>query len=461
MKSKTIFLCSDCGYESAKWFGKCPGCGNWNTMSEYTPPSAVPSKAKTGISSDNKADTLNSIDMQDAERFSTGEEEFDRVLGGGVVRGSLVLVGGDPGIGKSTILLQICEHIGKSRKILYVSGEESKTQIKMRASRLNVKTDNLYILADTDMGNIMENINKLSPEVVIIDSVQTMRSDGVNSPSGSVSQVREATITLMNVAKSSDITVFVIGHVTKDGSIAGPKVLEHMVDCVLYFEGESNIHYRILRAVKNRFGSVNEIGVFRMTSLGLEGVENPSAALLEGRPQDVSGMSVVCSIEGTRGVMAEIQALVTPTGFGNPRRMSSGVDYNRMVLLLAVLEKRAHLSLYNQDVYLNVAGGLRLIEPCVDLGICAAVASGCMDFAIPPYILFVGEVGLAGEVRNGTQIQKRIDEAQKLGFTAAFVPYSSEKDIKVNDDFTLYPVKSVAQMVFLLKKICTVKTDEE
>ena len=374
MKSKTVYICRECGYQSPKWLGKCSACGGWNTMDETI---AKEEKKATSTAKSTavlkKVSSLKQIETDNEVRYTTGLNELDRVLGGGLVKGSLVLVGGDPGIGKSTLLLQICNSLAISKKILYVSGEESERQIKLRAERLGVTCDNVYIVSETDVASILEYINQIEPEIVIIDSIQTMNCEEITSAAGSVPQVREATNAFMKIAKSRDISMFIVGHVTKDGALAGPRVLEHMVDCVLYFEGDRQMTFRILRAVKNRFGSTNEIGVFEMANTGLVEVDNPSKIFLEGRSENNSGSSIVCTMEGSRGVLAEIQALVTPTGFGNPRRMSSGIDLNRVILMIAVLEKRAKVSLSNYDVYVNVAGGLRIDETAVDLGLCAAI----------------------------------------------------------------------------------------
>ncbi len=368
------------------------------------------------------------------------------------MRGSLILVGGDPGIGKSTLLLQICKYVGKSRKILYVSGEESERQIKLRAERLGVESDNLYLISENDVASIVECIREVSPEIVIIDSIQTMHREEISSASGSVPQVREATNTFMSIAKQENISMFIVGHVTKDGSLAGPRVLEHMVDCVLYFEGDRQLSFRILRAVKNRFGSTNEIGVFQMDNDGLKEVENPSAMLLEGRPENASGSSVVCVMEGSRGVLAEVQALVTPTGFGNPRRMSSGIDLNRVILMIAVLEKRARINLSHFDVYINVAGGLKIDETAIDLGLCAAIVTGRADNPIPSDMIFIGEVGLGGELRSVSQLEKRLNEAKKLGFNTAIVPKNSLRGIKKPEGMAVLGVLSLAEAMNLIKK---------
>ena len=385
-------------------------------------------------------------------RYKTNIGELDRVLCGGIVQGSLILVGGDPGIGKSTLLLQICAKTGEEKTILYVSGEESEGQIKMRAERLGVNSPKLYLVSETDVNRILECITDIKPDIVIIDSIQTMHHEQIASAAGSVPQVREATNALMHLAKSMGIAMFIVGHVTKDGSLAGPRVLEHMVDCVLYFEGDRQMSFRILRAVKNRFGSTNEIGVFEMKDSGLMEVKNPSAALLEGHDESISGNTIVCTMEGSRGVLAEIQALVTPTGFGNPRRMSNGIDLNRIFLLIAVLEKRARMNLSNSDVYINVAGGLRIDEPAVDLGICVAIATSQWDVSLPADMMFVGEVGLGGELRSVSQLEKRLAEASKLGFSSAIVPKQSLKGIKIPDGFRAYGVKTITEAINMIRK---------
>ena len=454
MKSKSVYICNECGYRSLKWLGKCPGCNNWNTLVE-----TLESTQKTAVSKSvavkttlNKPQPIKEVSHNLNTRFKTGLDELDRVLGGGVVLGELILVGGDPGIGKSTLLLQICENAGKTKKILYVSGEESSAQIKIRAQRLNVTTDNLYILSETDVETILEAITDTKPDIVIIDSIQTMHIESISSAAGSVPQVRETTNALMKIAKSMEISMFIVGHVTKDGSLAGPRVLEHMVDCVLYSEGDRQLSFRVLRAVKNRFGSTNEIGVFQMAERGLVEVENPSKMLLEGKPDNISGSAIVCAMEGTRGILAEVQALVTPTGFGNPRRMSDGVDLNRILLLIAVLEKRARINLSNCDVYINVAGGLHIDETAADLGICAAIASGKTDSVIPNDMIFIGEVGLGGELRSIANLEKRLIEAANLGFTAAVVPKKSLRGVKVPEGLEVYGVSTVVEAIRLFKE---------
>ncbi len=457
MKSKTTYICNECGYKSPKWLGKCPGCGSWNTIEETLVAAEKKTSATKSLVRENTVSArmpkkIGDVKIGYETRYNTGLKELDRVLGGGLVEGSLILVGGDPGIGKSTLLLQICEKMGEEKKILYVSGEESEGQIKLRAERLGVTTGNLYLISETDVEMIIECINEVKPDIVIIDSIQTMNREDIASAAGSVPQVREATNAFMHVAKAMGIAMFIVGHVTKEGAIAGPRVLEHMVDCVLYFEGDRQLTFRILRAVKNRFGSTNEIGVFEMCDSGLREVDNPSMMLLEGRNTDISGSAIVCAMEGSRGVMAEIQALVTPTGFGNPRRMSNGLDQYRTLLLIAVLEKRARMNLSNSDVYINVAGGLRIDETAVDLGVCAAIATSQSDVPLPPDMIFIGEVGLGGELRGVSQLEKRISEAAKLGFKSAIVPKQSLKGIKIPDGFAAYGIRTVTEMINMLRR---------
>ena len=443
-KVKSVYVCSECGYESVKWFGKCPGCGEWNTMEEQTP--VVSAKSVTRSKATIKpVQRLNEIDSDIEKRLSTGIKEFDRVLGGGIVEGSLVLLSGDPGIGKSTILLQICQSLGQKHKILYISGEESARQIKLRANRLSVDTDNLFILAETDVSIIVETIKVEKPDMVIIDSIQTMMIDDISSSAGSITQVRECTNIFMHLAKSLGIPIFVVGHVNKDGAIAGPKVLEHIVDTVLYFEGERNYSYRILRSAKNRFGSTNEIGVFEMTQGGMNEVENPSLMMLSGRPKNTSGTCVACTMEGSRPILAEVQGLVTSSGFGTPRRMSTGFDYTRMSMLIAVLEKRAGYLLNGMDAYLNVIGGLKLYEPAADLSVAMALISSLKDKSVNENTLAFGEIGLAGEIRAVNNCEQRITEAQRLGFTKCIIPFhnykSLSKEIKINMD--IVPVRNI------------------
>ncbi len=444
-KIKSVYICSECGYESPKWYGKCPSCGEWNTMNEEIKEQSNASYAKVKISSYTPPVKIKEISTTDEIRYKTGLSELDRVLGGGIVKGSLVLLGGDPGIGKSTILLQICEHLGKDHKILYVSGEESKRQLKLRASRLNVDNENLYIQTQTDVELISETIRQDKPDLVMIDSIQTMSLTELQSSPGSITQVRECTNYLMRVAKSLDIPLIIVGHVNKEGSIAGPKVLEHVVDAVLHFEGDKQMSYRILRAVKNRYGSTNEIGVFQMTDCGLVEVENPSKMLLSGRPKNVSGTCVACAMEGTRPILAEIQGLATTTGYGNPRRMTTGFDYNRMSLILAVLEKRAGYYFSNTDTYINVVGGLRLDETAVDIAVAMALVSSLKDVVIPDNAIAIGEIGLAGEIRAVNHISQRVSEAIRLGFKRIIVPYHNLKDLKNYNDAEVIGVKNVRQ----------------
>ncbi len=429
-KSRTQFVCNQCGYETVKWLGRCPECGNWNCFEEVVksaPAPAVSSKIQIRPQGAHTQDirSLSEIDERDEIRFYTGIGELDRVLGGGIVKGSLVLLGGDPGIGKSTLLLQICEHLGRELTILYVSGEESARQLKLRANRLHVTAEGLLVLASTDVETIINTILAKKPDLVMIDSIQTMCIPSVTSSPGSITQVRESTNAFLRVAKSENIPILIVGHVNKDGAIAGPKVLEHIVDCVLYFEGERNISYRILRAVKNRYGSTNEIGMFDMGDEGLREVPNPSLTLISGRPQGVSGSCVACILEGSRPILAEVQALVTKTGFGTPRRTANGFDYNRMNLLLAVLEKRAGFFFGTLDVYINVVGGLRLDDPAADLPVALALVSSLRDRAVDDDLIAFGEIGLGGEIRSVHNLAERVKEAQRLGFCRAIVPKSA------------------------------------
>lgn len=452
-KVKSVYICSECGWESSKWVGKCQGCNQWNTMQEEIKSTAkVSSALYTGatvkLSSSSTPISMRDIDTENEERYKTGSKELDRVLGGGIVKGSLVLLGGDPGIGKSTILLQICNNLGNKLKILYVSGEESKRQIKLRADRLGVDCDNLYVITETDIEIVNQIIQNEKPDLVMIDSIQTMNYTQLSSSPGSVTQVRECTNLLMKLGKTMEIPILIVGHVNKDGAIAGPKVLEHIVDAVLHFEGDKQMSYRILRAVKNRYGSTNEIGVFQMTNDGLSEVENPSMMLLSGRPKNVSGTCVACAIEGTRPILAEIQGLVTTSGFGNPRRMSTGFDNNRMNLILAVLEKRAGFFFSNADTYINVVGGLRLDEPAVDLAVAMSLISSLKDVAILENAIAFGEIGLAGEIRGVSQAQVRISESIRLGFTKIIIPYQNLKNIKQSElpkDIELVGVRNIRE----------------
>lgn len=431
-KEKTVFFCTDCGNEVLRWQGQCPACGAWNTIVEKP---SVP-KSKTPKSASGRRDApagfarprpLGEVETTNELRFETGMSELDRVLGGGAVRGSLVLVGGAPGIGKSTLMLQICDNLCRFANVLYVSGEESERQIKLRAERLRVRGEGLYLLAETNLENILEAVEELRPDILIVDSIQTLYNGDLTTSPGSVGQVKDCTLALMNVAKGMGITVFVIGHVNKEGSIAGPKVLEHMVDCVLYFEGEQQTTYRILRAAKNRFGATNEIGVFEMADTGLSEVPNPSEMLLAGRPTDTPGTCVTCAMEGARPVLAEVQALLTPTSFNMPRRMVSGVDFNRTMLLLAVLEKRGGLLVNSCDAYVNVIGGLELEEPAVDLATVMALASSFRDKPVPGDLAAVGEVGLTGEIRAVSAMNQRLSEIHRLGFAKCLMPARSAK----------------------------------
>lgn len=447
-KVKTVYYCTACGNETAKWQGKCPACGAWNTIEEHIEkPSPVIRAKDTGFHGSGAAKQLSQVSSEDEIRFSTGMGELDRVLGGGAVVGSLVLVGGAPGIGKSTLLLQICNCLCKDRKVLYVSGEESQQQIKLRAQRIGVNPEELYILSETRLSDIMEAVESVKPDILIADSIQTLYNELNESSPGSVSQVKDCTMSLMQLSKSSGITVFVVGHINKDGAIAGPKVLEHMVDCVLYFEGDQNTSYRLLRAAKNRFGSTNEIGVFEMGDTGLIEVPNPSQMLLEGRPDGASGTCVACVIEGTRPVLAEVQALVTKTSFNVPRRTSDGFDFNRAVLLMAVAEKRAGLKLSMFDAYINVIGGLRLDEPAADLPAVLAVASSYRDTPIADDLVAIGEVGLTGEIRSVSHMNQRLAEVARLGFNKCIIPYKGAEKLEIPEGLTVYRVKNLREAI--------------
>lgn len=447
-KAKTRYVCSECGYETTKWLGKCPECANWNTLTE-TPPeaAAVPEKKlrrRPGAGA--AALKIDEIPEAGMERLSTGVAELDRVLGGGAVEGSLLLVGGDPGIGKSTLLTQVSAHMAQAgHRVLYVSGEESARQIKLRAARLNATSPNFYILPENDMDVIEARLNEVAPRVCVVDSIQTMYLSDMASAPGSVSQVRESAAQLMRYAKLSGCCVFLVGHVTKEGAIAGPQVLSHMVDAVLSFEGDRQHQYRLLRAVKNRFGSLNELGMFEMTGEGMREVPNASEALLSERAHGMSGSCVLCAMEGSRPVLADVQALVSTTVFGNPRRMASGVDQGRLSLLLAVLEKRAGLLLYNQDVYVNIAGGLELSEPAADLALCAAVASSAKNAVLGAQVAVVGEVGLAGEVRAVGQAERRLAECARMGFTDVVLPKGNLKGLRPPDGLRAHGVATVAE----------------
>lgn len=445
-KIKSVFICSECGHESVKWYGKCPSCGEWNTMNEEIKDTSKSSPAtkNSSFSSYAKPYSINEISTDDEHRYDTGCNELNRVLGGGIVKGSLILLGGDPGIGKSTVLMQICQFMGSSLKILYVSGEESKRQLKLRANRLEVNSPNLFVITETDVEVVCEQIKSLKPDLVMIDSIQTMNLTELSSSPGSVTQVRECTNMLMRTAKGLDIPMFVVGHVNKEGSIAGPKVLEHIVDTVLHFEGDKQMSCRILRAVKNRYGSTNEIGVFEMTDKGLQEVENPSVMLLSGRPKNVSGTCVTCTIEGSRPILAETQGLATQSGYGNARRMATGYDYNRLSMLLAVLEKRAGYYFSNNDAYINIVGGLRVDEPAIDLSIAMALISSLKDTPVDENAVVFGEIGLAGEIRSVSQAQMRINEAVRLGFTRIIMPYHNLKGVNC-DNAELIGVRNIRE----------------
>lgn len=448
MKQKTLFYCTECGNETAKWAGQCPACGAWNTVVEAPTQSQSQSgaskSAQRGLS---KPERLSELDTLEEIRFNTGIGELDRVLGGGAVRGSIVLVGGAPGVGKSTLLLQICGLVGEREKVLYVTGEESRRQLKMRAQRLGVDSGEIYVHAETDLNEITAAIDQTEPTVVIIDSIQTMFNPDISAAPGSVSQVRDCTMSIMRLAKTAGFTAFVVGHINKEGSIAGPKVLEHMVDCVLYFEGEQSMNYRILRAAKNRFGSTNEIGVFEMADNGLKEVPNPSETLLSGRPLNTPGTCVTCVMEGTRPILAEIQALVAQSGFTASRRNSTGIDYNRAMLLLAVLEKRGGMSVAGCDAYINVVGGLQINETAADLATLLAVASSCRDIPIASDLAAVGEVGLSGEVRSVTELNHRLSEIARLGFGRCIIPAHARGDLINPEGLKLISVRNIREAI--------------
>ena len=460
MKLKTVYICTECGAQSQKWLGKCPHCGKWNTLVEEvidTSPEEAKAPKRTsmaGLGGENKAQKFGEMRLPSYIRSDTGLHELDRVLGGGLVTGSVVLLSGEPGIGKSTLLMQISDALGQNRKVLYVSGEESGGQLSLRAKRLGVTGDQLYILTETNLENILEEAKAVKPDVMILDSIQTIYSDKISSAPGSVTQVRECALTFMAKAKSEGISMLLVGHVNKEGGIAGPKVLEHMVDAVLYFEGERQQAYRIIRAAKNRYGSVSEIGVFEMTDKGLCEVANPSEMLLSGRPKGVSGNCALCTMEGTRPLIAEVQALVTPTVFPAPRRTGNGVEHNRMCLILAVLEKRLGLKFYQNDVYMNVIGGLSISEPAADLAIATALVSSLTDRVVPDDLIVIGELGLAGECRAVSNLEQRVREASRLGFTRAIVPYRNvEKRPLEVEGMTIIPVKSIFEVIKELKGI--------
>lgn len=452
---KTVYICSECNQTSPKWMGKCPACGAWNSFVEdviQTGKQEAPSarRALTARTGERQAVPYRELEMPSYIRTATGLGELDRVLGGGLVLGSVVLLAGEPGIGKSTLLMQISDIVGAHRKVLYISGEESDGQLKLRAERLGVRGDNLSILTETNIEHILEEISRCHPEVVIVDSIQTIYSDSISSTQGTVTQVKETALAFINRAKTDNISVILVGHVNKEGTIAGPKVLEHMVDAVLYFEGERQQTYRIIRAIKNRYGSTNEIGVFEMTDKGLSEVESPSEMLLDGRPQGTPGNCAVCTIEGTRPLIAEIQALVSPTTFPAPRRTSNGIDYNRLCLILAVLEKRLGLRFSQNDVYLNVIGGLRLDEPASDIAVAMALISSLTDRAIPDDLIAIGELGLSGECRAVSGLDHRIKEAARLGFGRAVVPMRNLEKRKIKADIELIPIQSIFEILHLL-----------
>jgi len=452
-KVKTVYICSECGAESPKWVGKCPGCGSWNTLNEEVIRKETASVAAVVSRGAAKAHRLEEITAESEHRYNTGIKELDRVLGGGLVKGSLVLLSGEPGIGKSTMLLQICGKLNVEGQVLYVSGEESVRQLKLRADRLKINNPNLIIMSETDPQSVAEYVRMQKPSVVVVDSVQTMNIPEISSASGSVTQVRESANLFLRLAKSEDIPVILVGHVNRDGAIAGPKVMEHIVDAVLYFEGEKLHTYRILRAIKNRFGSTNEIGVFDMTDGGLEEVENPSAMLIADRNRNVSGTCVACALEGSRPILAEIQSLVTPTGFGNPRRMSTGFDNNRLNMIIAVLEKRLGFFFSNMDTYLNVVGGLRLDEPAVDLAVAMALVSGIRDIPVPDDLIAFGEIGLSGELRSVPQVVARVNEAARLGFKRCVVPESCANQLKgysFDGDITVIGAKTLSRAVEII-----------
>lgn len=447
-KTKTVFFCTNCGNETLKWMGRCPSCGAFNTMQEHIEKPAPVGKSKTApVGMRRTPQRIREVDCDAEIRFSTGMGELDRVLGGGAVAGSLVLVGGAPGIGKSTLLLQICNSLCRGRSVLYISGEESERQLKLRAERLSVSPDNLFILSETRLSDIVEATEEMNPDFLIVDSIQTLYNEENESSPGSVSQVKDCTMTMMQLSKQQGITIFVVGHINKDGNIAGPKVLEHMVDCVLYFEGDPNSSYRLLRSAKNRFGSTNEIGVFEMRDNGLVEVPNPSQMLLEGRPEGASGTCVTCVMEGTRPVLAEVQALVSKTSFNVPRRTADGFDFNRAALLLAVAEKRAGMKLSVFDAYINIVGGLRLDEPGADLSVILAVASSYRDAPIADDFVAIGEVGLTGEIRTVSNLNQRLAEVSRLGFKKCMIPKGGSEKLDIPAELTVYRVKNLREAI--------------
>ena len=447
-KTKTVFFCTACGNESPKWVGRCPGCGAWNTLEEHIEKPTAPGRAKAApVGMSRKPQAISQVDTDTEIRFSTGMGELDRVLGGGAVAGSLVLVGGAPGIGKSTLLLQICSSLCQGRSVLYISGEESERQLKLRAQRLNVSSEQLFILSETRLSDVLEAVEEIKPDILIVDSIQTLYNENNESSPGSVSQVKDCTMSMMQLSKTQGVTVFVVGHINKDGNIAGPKVLEHMVDCVLYFEGDQNSSYRLLRAAKNRFGSTNEIGVFEMLDKGLVEVPNPSQMLLAGRPEGASGTCVACVMEGTRPVLAEVQALVTKTSFNVPRRAADGFDFNRAVLLMAVAEKRAGMNLNLFDAYINVIGGLRLDEPGADLPVVLAVASSYRDQVIADDLVAIGEVGLTGEIRSVSHMNQRMGEVARLGFKKCIITKNNTEKLEIPEGLTVFRVRNLREAI--------------
>lgn len=455
-KKSTVFFCSECGYESAKWMGQCPGCHAWNTFTEEPvkkPAQGAGIAARKILPGGKKASWLREISMEEQGRIPSGMAELDRVLGGGIVPGSLILVGGDPGIGKSTILLQVCKYLAENgTKVLYISGEESLQQIRLRSMRLGEFRSDVRLASETDLADIEELIDEEKPQVVVIDSIQTMYREDITSAPGSVSQVRESTSVFLQIAKRDTISIFIVGHVTKEGTVAGPRVLEHMVDTVLYFEGDRSANYRVIRAVKNRFGATNEVGVFEMGEQGLREVENPSEYMLSGRPLDASGSGVTCIMEGTRPMLLEIQALIARTAFGLPRRTSAGIDYNRVNLLIAVMERRGGLNFGESDVYVNLTGGMKVSEPALDLALVMVLVSGYFDIPLPESRLAFGEVGLTGEIRGVTQVNARVREAVKLGYTDIVLPAVSMKGVDAEYRKYCHPVASVREAVAMVKK---------
>jgi DNA repair protein RadA/Sms len=466
-RSKLLYVCSNCGFESSKWNGRCTNCGEWNTFEErenvdVKTTSSFSRQQSAAPSLADKLSRLGEIGADTDVRYDTGLSELNRVLGGGLVKGSIVLIGGEPGIGKSTILLQICQYFGEEHSILYISGEESVRQIKLRAARLNVTTESLYLLSSNDVESICTTIEETEPDIVIIDSIQTMNLKQISSSPGSITQVRECTNMFMNTAKKLEIPILIVGHVNKDGAIAGPKVMEHIVDAVLYFEGERNLSYRILRAVKNRFGSTNEIGVFEMMDIGLRQVENPSEMLLAGRPVDVSGTCVACIMEGSRPILAEVQVLATKSGFASPRRVCTGFDYNRMAMIVAVLEKRAGLFFGTMDIYVNVVGGFKLDEPAGDLSVALALQSSLFDKPVSEKVIAFGEIGLGGEIRSISHVPNRIREAERMGFDVVILPKHSMKEINPGTYKTrIIGVSNIRQAFAAVNAIAREETDRK